>query len=79
MIQRFMLHAQNTYFIIFSDHFGPVPGFLLVLTVLFLVSTRQFRNGSVSVCSKACSSAVIGVKMSEYGTILYLTRNGTAE
>ena len=28
-----MLHSQNTYFIIISEHFGPVPDFLLARTV----------------------------------------------
>ena len=73
-----MFHAQNTYFIIISDLFGPVLGVPLVLSVLFLVSTRRFRNGSVFVCSTACSSVAIGVKMSEYGIVSYLARNDTA-
>ena len=52
-----MFHDQNSYFIIISDHFAPVLCFLLIFTVLFLVSTRPFRNGSVF----ARSSAAIGV------------------
>ena len=64
-----MFHAQNTCFIIILDHFGPALGFLVVLAVLFLVSTRPFRNGSVFACSTACSGAAIGMKMSEHGIV----------
>ena len=38
-------------------------------TIILLISAQPFRNVSVFACSTACSSAVIGVKMSEYGTV----------
>ena len=40
-------------------------------TVLFLISTEPFRNGSVFSCSTACMSAAIGVKMGKYGTVYF--------
>ena len=57
-----MFHAQNPYFIIISHHFGPILRFLLVFTVLFLISAGPFRNGSVFACSTACSSAAKGLE-----------------
>ena len=45
----------------------------------FLISFRPLRNGSVLACSTACSSAAIGVKMSDYGIAPWLPRNGTAK
>ena len=42
-----MLHAENTYFNNISEQFGPVPDFLLARTVLLLIYTRSFPNGSV--------------------------------
>ena len=73
-----MFHAQKTDFIITSNHFGPVLNFPLVLTLLFLVSSMPFRNGSVFICSTACSSAAVGVKLSKYGIIPLLAGNDTA-
>ena len=51
---------------IFHHHFRP---FWTGTTVLFLVSTKPFRKGSVFACSTACSSADLEVKVGEDGII----------
>ena len=51
---------------------------LFFYAALFLVSTWPHRKGSVFGCSTDGSSAASGLKMSEYGTVPQLTRNGTA-
>ena len=48
---------------------GLVPIPILVSTIWLLIFTNAFRNGSVSACSTACSSAAEINEMSEYGFV----------
>ena len=72
-----MFHAQNLYSIIISDHFRPVLWFLVVFTVLFLVSTKPYRNDSVLVRSTARSSAAIGVNTESFRNWLEVAQHSS--